>query len=95
MTRFTEEDFDAWLENPITRAVFAHFMEVKEHGEKLWLDKLRAEIQPDPNIIHVERIELRAQVAFIEDMLSLKLGDIQEDEQQSNEVAPARAAKRR
>jgi hypothetical protein len=95
MTRFTEEDFDAWRENAITRAVFSHLQDMKSQGERLWTDKLKSEIDPDPRRIHVEQIELKAKLEFIEDMLGIELGDIQEDEQQGTQVTPIRGAKRR
>ena len=65
------------------------------HGEWMWLSKLRSEIDPDPRKLHVEQIELKAKLEFIEDMVNLKLEDIQDDEQQGNAVAPMRSAKHR
>ena len=95
MKRISEEDFDAWLHNPITERVFLHLKSMMGHGERMWLGRLRSEVDPDPRKLHVEQIELKAKLEFIQDMLDLELKDIQEDEQQSNAVAPIRAAKRR
>ena len=95
MKRISEEDFDAWLHNPITERVFLHLKSMMGHGERMWLSKLRSEIDPDPRKLHVEQIELKAKLEFIEDMVNLKLEDIQDDEQQGNAVAPIRSAKHR
>ena len=95
MKRISDEDFDAWLHNPITERVSLHLKAVMNQGERGWLAKLRSEIDPDPRKLHVEQIELKAKLEFIEDMLTLKLEDIQDDEQQGNAVAPIRSAKRR
>ena len=96
MKRISEEDFDAWRHNPITLAVFAHLKEMTAMGERLWIAKLREEIDPDPRKLHVTQIELKAKLELLEDMVNIELGDIQEDEQGSSaQVAPIRGAKRR
>lgn len=96
MKRISDEDFDAWRHNPITLAVFAHLKNMADMGERMWVSKLRQEIDPDPRKIHVEQIELKAKLELIEDMVNIELGDIQDDEQGSSaQVAPIRAAKRR
>lgn len=96
MKRISEEDFDAWKHNPITLAVFAHLKEMASLGERMWLSKLREEIDADPRKVHVTQIELKAKLELIEDMVNIEIGDIQDDEQGSSaQVAPIRAAKRR
>lgn len=96
MTRISEEDFDAWRENAITRAVFAHLKEMQIACETAWVNQLRAEVAADPRVIQLLQVELNSKSTIIEDMLTIELGDIQEDEQQgATEVTPIRGAKRR
>lgn len=96
MKRISDEDFDAWKHNPITLAVFAHLKEMAALGERMWISRLREEIDADPRKLHVTQIELKAKLELIEDMVNIELGDIQDDEQGSSaQVAPIRGAKRR
>jgi len=81
----SKEDFDSWKINPITLALIAHMSTVKSQIHERWAGFLSGEVPLDPNAMQLYQIEFTAKLAFIEDMLSLELSDIQED----NDAAPA------
>src|SRR3990167_5275754 len=76
--KITEEDFSAWRDNTITQAVFAHLKQMAGLAEKAWVGHLRAETPLDATALQLLQVEFKAKLEFIEDMLGIELGDIQE-----------------
>ena len=78
--KITEEDFSAWRDNSITEAVFAHLKEMESACERRWVGYLRGGTPLEPAALQILQAEIKAKLEFIEDMLDLKLEDIQSDE---------------
>lgn len=78
--KITEEDFSSWRDNAITEAVFAHLKAMEAEAEKRWLGYLRGETPLDPAALQILQAEIKAKLEFIEDILTLELEDIQENE---------------
>lgn len=96
------DDFQAWKDNVITQAVFAHFKEVEALAHAQWISLLQGEVPADPRPMQLTQVELKAKLEFIQDALSIELSDIQEEadenagskitEQRSERVARRRQA---
>jgi len=77
MTKISDEDLDAWRENPITQAVFKHLERTGEQAQEMWASVLKADAAPDPQKLLLLHTELKAKLAFIAEMLNLEPRDIE------------------
>lgn len=90
--KITAEDFDAWKENAITRAVLAHLQEVADAARNRWLGYLEGEVPADPRFMQMLHVELKAKLEFIAQMQELELSDIQEEDDATGTDADKRSA---
>jgi len=90
--QITEEDFSAWKDNPITRAVIDYLASRKDMAYGIWMSQVH-DTQSTKDQVELLRVELRAKLEFIEDFIELKLEDIQDNDTGAN-VVPIEPAKR-
>ncbi len=90
----SDEDFASWKDNVITQAVFAHFGEVRKIAHDRWAGLLSGEVPSDPRPMQLLQVELKAKLEFIEDMLSLELSDIQEEDNAATEPSTEQRVER-
>ena len=75
----TAEDLETWLGNPVTEAVMARMKEVEAAARAFWVRRLTSDTADEPLALAFLQVELRAKLEIIEDLLSLTVEDIEEE----------------
>lgn len=75
----TAEDFESWLGNPVTEAVMARMKEMEAAVHAYWGRRLTTDTADEPLMLTLLQVELRAKLEIIEDLLSLTVKDIEEE----------------
>lgn len=76
MSRFSEDDFEAWRASPITEAVLAWVRDHAEEAKAAWIERSWGQGQIDPVIL----AELKAREAVALEFASVALRDITDEQ---------------
>ena len=78
--KLSEEDFDAWRDNPVTQLVMAHLKQTQDNAFSMWGEILRQPKVPPADELALLAVEFRSKAQIIADMLSLSYDDLMDDD---------------
>ena len=81
-----QDDFDAWLANPITKAVIMWARKHAADAETCWLKYL--ESPPPSESLNTLLVELKTRIDLANQFADVELKDIQEDEEPERDQSP-------
>ena len=67
-----KEDFDAWLDHPVTSHVFKQFAKVSERAKDAWVQSSWEHGASDPVLL----ADLRARAEVVNDLITVSYEDI-------------------